>query len=341
MKLPSEFARVAIILLLLTNIANAQPSMRRGPSGFDRGRFSDRGRSDRGRGGFGGPPPGGMAARFDTNGDGRIDKAEIESLPEGFRSFMESRGVRPEAGLTVEQFGNSIRQQFEKLRSEGMRRFESEGRPTEDRTPATASATNRSEYRPPEPFRPRDKDRITVDLPPKYSELDTDFDGQVGLYEWVTAKRDELSLFDEIDANADGLLTPRELNFYDEVVSQGKPRLAALQEKYQRPRVTIIGGSSATGSSRSRGKSLLKKETVERHRDFATKKAFPFLDANKDGRITMDELQRDDKTRRTIGMFEKAGIRIGRSMSEREFTDKWIEAQERFEEMKQQGRRDK
>ena len=34
---------------------------------------------------------------------------------------------------------------------------------------------------------------MTVDLPPKYSELDIDYDGQIGLYEWITARRESLA----------------------------------------------------------------------------------------------------------------------------------------------------
>ena len=301
-----------------------------------------RGGFGRDRGGFGGDREaggerrsGGMASRFDSNGDGRIDAAELKNLPEGFRNAMAARGVKPQAGLSVEDFGNNIRKQFEKRREEDERRMEAERRGQfENRsTPQTA---NRKEYVPPAPFRAREKERVTVDLPPKYSELDTDFDGQVGLYEWVTAKRDQLELFDEIDMNLDGMLTPRELHFYDDIVSTGEPRLASLQEKYQRPRVTIIGGPSATGSpGRARGKSLLKDEERERHQGFASKMAFPYIDANKDGRVTMEELKRDDKTRRAIGVFEKAGIRIDRPMSQQEFAAKWVEAHERFAEKKQ------
>ncbi len=177
---------------------------------------------------------------------------------------------------------------------------------------------------------------MTVDLPPKYSELDTDFDGQVGLYEWITARRDSLQQFDDIDINVDGVLTPKELKFYDDVSAKGSQQLAT----FKRPRVTIVGGPHATSVAkrawRPDGKSHLSEEAREKHADFASTKAFPYIDANKDGRITIEELQRDEKTRRTIPMFEKAGIRVD-TMSQQEFTDRWMRAQEFYAAQKAKG----
>ncbi len=237
---------------------------------------------------------------------------------------MESRGVRLRPGLSVEDFSNSMRQQFERSRDEG-RGSSDERRPAN--RPEERPSGNRTQYKPSAPFRSRQKERLTVDLPPKYSELDTDFDGQVGLYEWISARRESLQQFDDIDIDVDGVLTPRELKLYDETSASGSPQLAS----FERPRVTIIGGPHATAVARSsrrpNGKSHLSEEAREKHADFASTKAFPYIDVNKDGRITIEELQRDEKTKRIIPMFEKAGIRV-ESMSQQEFTDRWMRAQE-------------
>lgn len=347
-------AITALSLLVVLTVchpdANAQPPREDG-EGFrsrgDRGGFGGRGgfgrRGSGERSGFGGPGgegrgPGGFGSRLDQNGDGRIDQNELSQMPEGFRNAMESRGIKLQAGLTVEEFGSSLRQQFERRRMEEGGSSSIGIRPLDRREESPTA--NRSEYKPPSPFRQREKERVTVDLPPKYSEFDTDFDGQIGLYEWITTRRDDLHLFDEIDMNLDGILTPRELELYDEVSVSGEPKLASYQEKYKRPRVTIVGGPAATPSASS-GKSKLSKEVKQKHAEFASTKAFPYVDVNKDGRITMEELQRDEKTKRIIPMFEKAGIKIGRNpMSEKEFTKKWIQAQEVFAAMREKSEDD-
>lgn len=52
------------------------------------------------------------------------------------------------------------------------------------------------------------RESLTVALPAQYHSLDTNQDGQIGLYEWP---RSDFSSFRKLDLNNDGLLTPREL----------------------------------------------------------------------------------------------------------------------------------
>ena len=178
---------------------------------------------------------------------------------------------------------------------------------------------------------------MTVDLPPAYTDLDTDFDGQVGLYEWIVARRNELDLFESIDGDADGILTPREFIVHDELGSDGDAILTSFKEKYERPRVTIVGGPMATSSGKGSTKTkYLSEEVKERHAGFATKMAFPYIDQNKDGKITVEEMKRDEKTRRVIGMFEKANIKV-ETMTQQEFTQRYVQAMDTFEGMKQKG----
>ena len=48
-------------------------------------------------------------------------------------------------------------------------------------------------------------------LPDAYTALDTDFDGQIALYEWRKGKRGTISQFTSQDINGDGFLIAKEL----------------------------------------------------------------------------------------------------------------------------------
>src|SRR5262249_15447941 len=50
-------------------------------------------------------------------------------------------------------------------------------------------------------------------LPDWFAKLDTDKDGQIGLYEWLAAKK-PIDEFKDMDRNGDGFLTPEEVLFY-------------------------------------------------------------------------------------------------------------------------------
>ena len=140
--------RLASILTLFILNSICLPDVYPQSTGRDRGRDGgDRGQFDRRVGEDRGGPPGGFGSRLDQNGDGRIDQNELNDIPEGFRQAMQSRGVKLKPGLSVEEFTQSMRQQFERSREEGRR-------PSEER-PDERSPGNRSQYRPPAPFRPR------------------------------------------------------------------------------------------------------------------------------------------------------------------------------------------
>lgn len=292
-------------------------------SGDSNGRpSSGGGRSSSGRsfGGGGGDPRTAMAARLDTNGDGRIDQREIDAIDPRFKGSMESRGIRLQPG-SIQGFSDNMRSQFERLRSQESARWQAQREQGGDQNRSTA---NRSEYKPSTPFRQRKKERMTIDLPDKYTELDTDLDGQVGMHEWIVARRSDIDTFDEIDLDGDGLLIPRELKMFDEVKTT-EERQKAFLAKYERPRVVIVSGSgSTTIGAGGNGKSLLSNEDRQKQTDWATKQAFPYLDADKNGKVSVEEMNR---SRRVKPMFERAGIKIT-DMDAAEFGRNYIKAVE-------------
>ncbi len=209
---------------------------RAGRGGFDRDR-GDRGGfgGDRGRSGRGGPGGFDPVGRMDANQNGRIDQEEIDRIPERFREMMKARGFEVNAGESVDDVRERTRRRFE----EELRRRESE-RDSED---GSSGRDNRST--PPPVFRPRERQRMTLDLPDDYADVDTDLDGQIGLYEWIVARRDQLELFDDMDRDSDGLLTPRELAAWKRANDKSgqESTTAAKREKL------LIVGSTASGPS--------------------------------------------------------------------------------------------
>ena len=273
-------------------------------------------------GGGGRPSFGGggtmLASRFDSNGDGRIDQNEINGMSDGFKQVLASRGIRLQPG-SIEEFSNSMRQQFERSREQ------QGGAMSSGRSQESSSAGNRTEYAPSTPFRPREKERMTVDLPASYTSLDTDFDGQIELYEWLIERRDQLELFEQIDVNTDAILTPRELTDHDGLSVSGDSILAVFKEKYARPRLTIVGsdGISIPGKD---GKTVRKltDEEKQRHTESANR-IFGYVDTNKDGKIAIEEITKNPR----IGpMFERAGIKPS-NMSQADFAKIYVEAIEK------------
>lgn len=206
-----------------------------------RGDF-DRDRGDRGgfggeRGRFGrGGPPGGFdpVGRMDTNQNGRIDQEEIDRIPERFREMMKSRGFELNAGEFVDDVRGRVRRRFDEER----RRRE------EERDPDDSSSGRDNRSTPPPIFKPRERERMTLDLPDEFAQVDSDRDGQIGLYEWIVSRRDELELFDEMDRDSDGLLTPRELAAWKKARDESDQTIpnAAKREK-----LIIVG--NATGGT--------------------------------------------------------------------------------------------
>lgn len=175
-------------------------------------------------------------------------------------------------------------------------------------SPLRHDLVNRSPYAPAEPFRRRAGDRLTVDLPAEYSSLDADADGQIGLYEWITVRRSDLDLFEEIDADFDGLLTPSELRQFDRETAEPGQGHVDLSLRYTRPRLQVIGGTwnltarSAEAPDREElptaynpGAGRTKEERAKLHQDYVDRRMAGLTSGQK-ARIKKlwDEKQKND-----------------------------------------------
>jgi hypothetical protein len=250
---------------------------------------------------------------MDSNGNGRIDQEEIDRMPSFVRDMMRSRGIELKAGMSVDDMRNSFRGGPGGAPPNGGQ----PGQPGQNNSNGTASGPKVLV-----PYRMKPKQPLTLTLPPAYSEIDTDFDGQLGLHEWLVSRRTDLERFDEMDTDFDGLLTPEELEAADKTASQNNAAVAAATD---RKKLTIVAAvpirnrqqspsdnRSSNGPPGSPGS--WNGSGGNDPNGYATM-SFDRLDGNRDGFVDGDEWQ---QSRRVRGMFEQAGIPLDR-MSKDQF----------------------
>jgi hypothetical protein len=96
---------------------------------------------------------------------------------------------------------------------------------------------------------------LPAGLPPWFYQLDTDGDGQVGLYEWKKSGR-PFEEFDRIDRNGDGFITVAEVKHYQAQQPAGG---AGGVSPLSSGTVTVSTGGKAPGGKSSGGKAMLGK----------------------------------------------------------------------------------
>ena len=235
----------------------------RGGRGGDRGgdRGGERGGEDgdRGRGRGYGPPGGDRGGEYgrDRGGDDRgSDRDRGDDRDRGRGD--DRRGDRGE------EDGRDYRSRYR-------------GRDSRDES-------RDGDRRPPTAREPKERPRVTFDLPQSFNDRDFDRDGQIGLYEWRKWDRTKLNEFLDLDLNRDGFLTPIELL----IATDAAP---------------VVGGSTAAPSGP-------RVEPTDREREEA-QRYFTALDKNDDGKVNPDEWS---ISRRLKPMFEKAGSDLDRDM---------------------------
>jgi hypothetical protein len=100
--------------------------------------------------------------------------------------------------------------------------------------------------------------QLPAGLPAWFAELDKDKDGQIGLYEWLGAKK-PLSEFKAMDRNQDGFLTPDEVLFFINggvepaaaSAESGSPNTAAPGDKKGKGKFGGFPGGKKGGGNKS------------------------------------------------------------------------------------------
>jgi hypothetical protein len=193
----------------------------------DRGRRGDRGGPPGGgppaggaAPGAGGPPGGGgeadrsaewaeaMFRRLDQNGDGVLN---YDEMPEALRAEREKWDTDGNGLIDLSEFKAYFQARVQQFLIDrgGQGGWGGQGWGDPGQAPA---APPEPEVKKPVVYR---AGNLPKDIPAWFDQLDTDRDGQIGLYEWRAAGR-SIEEFQKMDRNGDGFLTPDEVLFYQQ-----------------------------------------------------------------------------------------------------------------------------
>jgi Ca2+-binding EF-hand superfamily protein len=157
-----------------------------------------------GRGGRGGFDPTAILARFDRDGDGKIQLDDLDDRMRGFASRMlESRGIDTSGDIDI----NEVRAQLQGDR--GGNRGQTAREKKKYELPASKTIAGSEKFDGRKSYR---RETATVKGMPEFWTRDKDEDNQVTLAEFLTSRRtSELEEFQKIDLNSDGIITPEEV----------------------------------------------------------------------------------------------------------------------------------
>lgn len=306
-------------LFIVGNLPAQGPGAGGEGRGGDGGRGGDRGEGRRG-GGRGGFDPAQMVSRLDVNQDGIVTANEIERSPSFVRDIWQQQGLDFNRGVRVEDLQKTAQRGMEDMRRQREesgrgRDFERADRPDfvppqdmgrggapgDDQggatTPTTSSGSTAKKPR----------TRVSPLLPETYKALDTDFDGQIALYEWRKGKRGTISQFSRYDIDGDGFLIPKEL---------AKTVAAA-------PAVATAPGTAPPSATTAPVAPAAPPAPVAVSVDAAVKagRAFDLLDQDKSLTVVGSEW---NKSARLKPMFEKSGVDLSKPLNKAEFTQAFV-----------------
>jgi hypothetical protein len=174
---------------------------------------------------------------------------------------------------------------------------------------------------------PKEKPRVTVDLPEGYLAGDLDHDGQIGYYEWRLWQRTGAAQFARWDTNHDGFLTPKELvGVAPPSGSTGTPAAFAAAGPQTGPAASPFASvkTTRTPTGSNTAKPLTGGPIKLDADDPIVLKArnyFSLMDENKDGMISAEELEKSNRVRL---MFKNAGVDLAQPMDSDQFVETYV-----------------
>jgi Ca2+-binding EF-hand superfamily protein len=181
--------------------------------------------------------------RYDKNGDGYLS---YDEMPEPLRLERDKWDVNKDGLIDLAEYKAYYQALMEQRR--------------EERNAATqmwsASHSHTSaagdEEQKPVVYR---AGKLPKELPPWFAQLDTDHDGQIGLYEWKNSGR-SIEEFQQIDRNGDGFLTVEEVLRYERLRKAGSSTSVADRgSSVLTPRVASRAGNRTDSQPMPAGKS--------------------------------------------------------------------------------------
>lgn len=152
-------------------------------------------------------------------------------------SFMQRNGIT-NGGLTRDQFAQFFQERMAQRQAERAAANPDQQNGGNPNSPTASTDPNAD---PDEPPPPEDKrpvvyraGNLPTDVPSWFAALDTDRDGQVGLYEWKNAGR-SVSDFQALDLNGDGFITIEEAERYQKTQATAVASNGAGQPSFGQP----------------------------------------------------------------------------------------------------------
>ncbi|MBC8288887.1 MAG: hypothetical protein H8E37_01085 [Planctomycetes bacterium] len=247
-------------------------------------------------------PPDKVFKYYDRNRNGKLDYEDYGRMQDSFKQAIRAARLDLRKGVDYQTFlrawprmQGEMRAQRDRdasrgdSRSSDYRRDDSRPQPRKTEKPKT----KRPPKRKPQP-------RLTIDLPTKFSEVDKNRDGQIGLYEWDRAKFKEFFAHDQ---NNDGFLTPRELTAGNPVAASPRTTLAATSRTSSTP-----SSSSKPAEAPKAGSGTITPVKFDPESSDGRRASYVFrsLDRDKDGTLTEEEWERSQSTRRD---FERKNVK--------------------------------
>ena len=318
------------------------------PAEGDRG--GGRGGRGGGFGGRGGFDPAQMFADLDKDHDGVISASESEQMNSRMRDRMQQGGTDFSKGVRVDELQQSMQRRMEERGAPGggpggpeqsrerggeFQRSDRQENPPPQPQPLPPGqgygrdgrGDNRDNTAPgggaapgPTPGKggngstsKKGGTRISPLLPDTYKDLDTDYDGQIALYEWRKGKRGTISQFVQNDLDGDGFLIAKEL------AKAGVPARTTTTSPGAAPAtVKATAAPTATPVAPAVPPAPV---AVSVDAAAAAAGAFALLDQDKSGTVVGKEW---DKSVRLKPLFEKGGVNLTQPLNLDAFTQAYV-----------------